>query len=60
MMKKLNSIKYVVVSLAILIIIWQVAFIFSDYSEALFPSPIMVRRRTTNMVFFSMAAFFTP
>lgn len=41
MMKKLNSIKYVVVSLAILIIIWQVAFIFSDYSEALFPSPIM-------------------
>ena len=41
MMKKLNSIKYVVVSLAILIIIWQVAFIFSDYSEPLFPSPIM-------------------
>ena len=40
-MKKILSLKNVVISLAVLIALWQIAFMISDYSEALFPSPLM-------------------
>ncbi|MCR4889852.1 MAG: ABC transporter permease [Ruminococcus sp.] len=40
-MKKFLSLKNVVVSIAILILIWQLLFSVSSYSEALFPSPKM-------------------
>ncbi len=40
-MKKLLSLKNVVVSVAILILIWQILFSVSSYSKALFPSPKM-------------------
>ena len=39
LMKKLLSVKNAVVSVAVLIGIWQVAYMVSDYSDALFPSP---------------------
>ena len=38
-MKKLLSVKNAVVSTAILIGIWEIAYLLSDYSDALFPSP---------------------
>lgn len=38
-MKKVLSVKYAVVSVAVLIGIWQIAYTFSGYSDALFPSP---------------------
>ena len=40
-MKKILSIKNVIVSLAILILIWQILFSVSSYNKALFPSPKM-------------------
>ncbi|SHM54073.1 ABC transporter permease [Ruminococcus flavefaciens] len=40
-MKKLLSLKNVIVSLAILILIWQILFSVSSYNKALFPSPKM-------------------
>jgi len=40
-MKKLISVKNAVVSVAILILIWQIIFMTSDFSSALFPSPKM-------------------
>jgi len=40
-MKKLLTLKNVIISLAALIFIWQLAFNFSTYSSALFPSPKM-------------------
>lgn len=40
-MKKLLSVKNVGISVAILIVIWQILFEFSSFSEALFPSPLM-------------------
>lgn len=38
-MKKLLSVKNVIISLAILIGIWELLFLISDYDSALFPSP---------------------
>ncbi|MCM1507497.1 MAG: ABC transporter permease [Ruminococcus flavefaciens] len=38
-MKKLLSVKNAVISIAVLIGIWQLAYMISDYSDALFPSP---------------------
>ncbi len=38
-MKKLLSLKNAVISIAVLIGIWQLAYTISDYSDALFPSP---------------------
>lgn len=38
-MKKLISVKNVVVSLAIVILIWELLFLVSDFDAALFPSP---------------------
>ena len=40
-MKQLLSLKNTVVSVAAVILVWQLLFMASDYSEALFPSPLM-------------------
>ncbi len=40
-MKKLLSLKNIVISIAILILIWQLLFMVSSYDKALFPSPKM-------------------
>ena len=40
-MKKILSLKNVIVSIAILILIWQFLFSISSYNKALFPSPKM-------------------
>ena len=49
-MKKILSVRFVVVSIAILIGIWQLAFMVSDYSEALFPSPLMAVKALIEMI----------
>ena len=49
-MKKLISLRYVVVSILLLIGLWQLAFIISDYSEALFPSPVMALQALVEMI----------
>ncbi|WP_044935618.1 ABC transporter permease [Pseudobutyrivibrio sp. LB2011] len=49
-MKKLLSLRYVVVSIALLIGVWQLAFNFSNYSSALFPSPGMAITALLEMV----------
>ena len=38
-MKKLLSVKNVIISVAILILIWQLLFMVSSFDAALFPSP---------------------
>jgi NitT/TauT family transport system permease protein len=38
-MKKILSIKNAVISVAVLIGLWQILYLISDYSDALFPSP---------------------
>ena len=40
MMKKLLSVKNVIVSIAILILLWQLLYLASDFGPALFPSPL--------------------
>jgi len=40
-MKKIISLKNVVISIAVLILLWQLLFLISGYSPALFPSPGM-------------------
>lgn len=40
-MKKLLSIKTIIVSLALIVCIWQILFWASNFSDALFPSPLM-------------------
>lgn len=49
-MKKLASIRYVIVSILILIAIWQLAFTVSTYSSALFPSPFMALQALVEMI----------
>ena len=49
-MKKLLSAKNVIISILILIGIWQLAFVISDYSEALFPSPLMAFQALIEMI----------
>ncbi len=49
-MKKLLSAKNVIISILILIGIWQLAFVISDYSEALFPSPLMALQALIEMI----------
>ena len=49
-MKKILSTRYVIVSILILIAIWQVLFLVSDYSEALFPSPFMAFTALIEMI----------
>lgn len=38
-MKKIKSIKNAMISFAALIVLWQIVYITSDFSDALFPSP---------------------
>lgn len=49
-MKKLISIKNVVISIAILILIWQLLFNVSSYNKALFPSPKMAFDALVEMI----------
>ncbi|MCR5640715.1 MAG: ABC transporter permease [Lachnospiraceae bacterium] len=49
-MKKLLELRYVIVSILILLIVWQIAFVFSDYSAALFPSPLMALQALGEML----------
>ena len=49
-MKKILSARYVVVSILILIAIWQILVLVSDYSEALFPSPFMAFTALLEMI----------
>lgn len=49
-MKKLLSLKNIVVSLAILITIWQILFSVSSYDKALFPSPKMALDALIEMI----------
>ena len=49
-MKKLLSLKNIVVSLAILIIVWQILFSVSSYDKALFPSPKMALDALIEMI----------
>lgn len=49
-MKKILSARYVVVSILLLIAIWQILFLVSDYSEALFPSPFMAFAALLEMI----------
>ncbi len=49
-MKKLVSLKYVIVSILILIAIWQFAYTISNYSSALFPSPLMAMQALVEMI----------
>lgn len=49
-MKKLISIKNVIVSLLILIAVWEILFLISNYSEALFPSPFMAFQALIEMI----------
>lgn len=49
-MKKLLSLKNIVVSLVILLVVWQLAFWVSDVNAALFPSPLQAFSALTEMV----------
>lgn len=49
-MKKLLALKNVVISIAILIIIWQILFTVSNYDAALFPSPKMALDALVEMI----------
>ncbi|MBO4591144.1 MAG: ABC transporter permease [Eubacterium sp.] len=49
-MRKILSVRYVVVSILILILIWQILFTISDYSEALFSSPLMAFNALLEMI----------
>jgi NitT/TauT family transport system permease protein len=50
MMKKILSLKNVIVSVAILILIWQILFSVSTYNKALFPSPKMALDALLEMI----------
>ena len=49
-MKKLLSVKNVIVSLVILVGVWQIAFLLSNYNSSLFPSPFQAFRALIEMV----------
>lgn len=49
-MKKILSLKNVIVSLIILLAIWQLIFTVSEYDSALFPSPIQAFQALAEMV----------
>lgn len=50
MMKKILLLKNIVVSVAILILIWQILFSVSTYNKALFPSPKMALDALLEMI----------
>lgn len=49
-MKKLLSLKNIVVSLILLLVVWQLAFCVSDVNAALFPSPLQAFNALTEMI----------
>ena len=49
-MKKLLSLKNVVVSLALLLAVWQIIYTLTDFSDALFPSPLQAFQALLEMV----------
>lgn len=49
-MKKMLSLKNIVISLVLLLIVWQLAFWGSDFNSALFPSPLQAFNALTEMV----------
>lgn len=49
-MKKILSLKNVIVSLIILLAIWQLIFTVSEYDSALFPSPIQAFQALAEMI----------
>lgn len=49
-MKKLLSLKNIVVSLVLLLVVWQLAFWISDVNAALLPSPLQAFNALTEMV----------
>lgn len=49
-MKKLLSLKNIVLSLVILLVVWQLAFWVSDFNAALFPSPLQAFQALLEMV----------
>lgn len=49
-MKKLLSLKNILVSLVILLIVWQLAFCVSEFDSALFPSPLQAFQALTEMI----------
>lgn len=49
-MKKILSLKNIVISLALLLIVWQLVFWVSDVNAALFPSPLQAFNALTEMV----------
>lgn len=49
-MKKLLSLKNIVLSLVILLVVWQLAFWVSDFNAALFPSPLQAFQTLLEMV----------
>ena len=49
-MKKILSIKNVVISLVLLLGIWQLIYTLTDFSEALFPSPVQAFRALIEMI----------
>lgn len=48
-MKKMLSVKNVIISIAILIGIWELLFLASDFNETLFPSPLQAWRALLEM-----------
>ena len=49
-MKKLLSVKNVIISVAVLILIWQLLFMVSSFDAALFPSPKMALDALIEMI----------
>lgn len=49
-MKKLLSVKNVIVSFIVLVAIWQLLYSASDFSEALFPSPLHAWKALVGMI----------
>ncbi|MBQ1463416.1 MAG: ABC transporter permease [Ruminococcus sp.] len=49
-MKKLLTLRNVLVSIAVLILIWQLLFTVSRYNAALFPSPLMSLKALVEMI----------
>lgn len=49
-MKKFLSLKNVIISLIVLLAIWQIIFTVSEYDSALFPSPLQAFQALTEMI----------
>ena len=49
-MKKLLSLKNIIISLVILLAVWQIAFFITDFDAALFPSPLQAFQALADMI----------